>query len=272
MLSPWANAADGPFGVSNASTRAHTLGEVAQDQRPHLLRAQVIRIELATDSTDVPIRTRRLTSAPSPRYSRALVKVAQVPPILAQAEAHAVVRRWVGRCLARRATTVYVVRPYFVCGSETSRSLLSCPQPAKALLPQTVDVLRYPVHPVFARHADPQPSHMAPALLLRNPLPERWHRRCSSDSCPAIDPSKMAQSADRANVWSWYGRARRANAMTPQREHRPGGRLQAHDAAERRGLAEGSAGVGAGRTQCQARRHGCGRATGRAARNLGPPS
>ena len=47
MFSPCANAAEGAVGVNQRVHPRERLGEVAQDQRTHLLRAQIVSVVIA---------------------------------------------------------------------------------------------------------------------------------------------------------------------------------------------------------------------------------
>ena len=218
MFSPCANAADGAVGVSIASTRANASVEVPLDQRAHLLRAQVIRVVVAgrqhvgADHHAPPhLRAEALGA-------RALIEVAQVRTVLAQAEAHAVIAREIRRRLGRRDDVVGRQR---ILGVRQRHSTISAPasrshrRPA-ATAPRFPPASRRCGIPAARRSAAPHARLQPP----RNPAPPRRRWWNPSDHAP---PSSRAGSrvahrlAPTAPAWS----SDEANATTPQREQRP---------------------------------------------------
>ena len=264
MFSPCANAADGAVGVDQRVDLREGLGEVAQDQRAHLLRPQVIGVVIAGRQHIGADQDAAPHLGAEPRRARAFVEIAQVVAVLAQAEAHAVIAREIGRGLGRRDDVIGRQARISCAAARRRRSprrrRAATPGPAatSVSISPGMPSTRYSRGTPIRRPLTPRAQAAAKSGTGRSALVE------SFGSCPAIEPSRIAQSS--------HGARERARVIERRRErhHAPArataiGRLHADDAAERRRLADRAAGVGAGRAHRQPRRHRGRRTAGRAA-------
>ena len=145
MFSPCANAADGAVGVSSASTCVKCLGEVAQDQRPHLLRAQVVGVVIAGRQHVGADHDAPPNLGAESRRAGALIQIAQIFAVLTQAEAHAVIACEVGRRLGGRDDVIGGQAVFRVRQRNVDDLGAGVAQPGSALLPQRLDFLRHAV-------------------------------------------------------------------------------------------------------------------------------
>ena len=211
---------------------------------------------------------RRFTSGPKPGVARARVHVGDVGAVDPQAVAHAVVAREVRRRLGRRDQVVgrqpvhrrrhaTPARPWRPRRSSASAAA------STAALHVGLDALA-----VGQLLDDADAQALDAALELGRAAAARGAAIDveSHGSCPPITSSSSAASAtDAANgpIWS----SDDANAIEPVARHRAVGRLHADDAAQRRGLADRAAGVGAERERREPGRDRGRRAAARAARH-----
>ena len=136
--------------------RLPRLVEVALDERAHLLRLEIIGVVVAGGEhvgADENAAAHLLAEA---GCARVLVGVDQVLAGHAQAVAHAVIAREVGRSLGGRDDVVGRQRVLGVRQADVVDGGAGRLEPGDALLPQLVDLLRHALDAVLLRHADAQ--------------------------------------------------------------------------------------------------------------------
>ena len=186
-------------------------------------------------------------------------------PALAQAVAHAVIAREVGRGFRRRHDVIGRQRVFRVRQRDIDHLGAGILQPCDALAPQRLDLARHAVEAVLLRNADLHALDRAAErrLVVR-------HRQ--------VDRGRVLRIVPRHRAHQQRGVAHRAGNRTGLVERggerhdaparaAPIGRLQPDRAGERGRLADRAAGVGRGRAEAEMRRDRRGRAAGRAARH-----
>ena len=174
--------------------REHVL-EILLDQRAHLLRAQVIGVVIAGREHVGADHHAAAHLGAETRRARRLIHADHIAALLAQAVAHAVIAREIGRGFRRRHDVIGRQRVFGVRQRNLDHLGAGILQPLGALLPQRLDFRRHAVDPVFLRNADPHALSPICRSRLRSPAPagRRWW--CPSDRGP---PSSAAGSRCRA--------------------------------------------------------------------------
>ena len=222
--------------------------EVALDQRPHLLRPQVIgvvvprRQHIGADHHPPPhLGAEALGAGALVHLGDALVRADPRP----MAVAHPVVAGEVRRRLGRRDDVVGRQR---VLGVRQLMSTISAPA-SRSLsapsVPERLDLRRHAVDAVLPRNADPPAAHVADRAPPRSPAPPGRPRSRSFGSCPAIAFEHDRRVAHRLRQRPRLVERRGEGDDAPARAA-PIGRLHPDDAGEGRRLADRAAGIGAG--------------------------
>ena len=208
---------------------------------------------------------RRFTSGPKPASRVRRVHLGDVGAVDPEAVPHAVVAGEVARRLGRRDQVVAPTarrRSSAPCTRSTFAPAASSPAAARSTAACTSGWM--PSTSVSSSTiADPQPGDVG---RRRRAAPaRRVDRRAVERSWPQIASSSSAASSTVVGERPDLVEARRERDQAVARDPAVGG-LEPDDAAQRRGLADRAAGVGAERERREPGRHRRGRAAARAAR------
>ena len=194
---------------------------------------------------------RRRTSLPKPSARVLFVHIDNVAAGNAQAVAHTIIAREIGRGLGRRDDVVCRQRVFGVRQGYVDGLRAGISEPLRAALPERLDFRRHALHPVFLRNADAHAFDRSAdeCLVVR-------HRNIGTGGVLGVMARHRAQQ-DRAIAHAARKRPRLIERRRKRHDPPPRaaavGRLQSDDAAEGRRLADRAAGIGPGGADAQVR-------------------